>query len=335
MNRILDWAEANLKPNLWALLLFAVLLRSGYQFHEIQKPTQWMGAILVILLLALFGVVALRGFVRQLATALRRSSSSGFTLIEIAIVLVVVGLISSFGLSAFSRVGDGRKQFETKQRMAEVERALLGFVIENGCLPCPADPAGTSGTQASGAVPCGAATCTYAAGALPWVTLGLSEEQAADGWGRRLTYGISNSFHRSPDCAAASNLYSVRRCTNNSVAFPQVASNEEITVEVESSSGVFSTIGSTTTPYAYFLISHGVDGSFGRTLYTAASMADRYGQAAGAPNLGQAENGDGDRNISARNTDISNSVDYFDDIVIYRGASALILSCGSGSCGNP
>jgi prepilin-type N-terminal cleavage/methylation domain-containing protein len=342
MNRILDWAEANMKPNLWALLLFAVLLRSGYQFHEIQKPTQWMGAIVVILLLALFGAVALRGFARSVASAVRRSSSAGFTLIEIAIVLVVVGLIASTALSFAGGVRDRNSLFATKVKMQEAERALLGFVIANGCLPCPANPTATTGIQdhpqgAAAACDAGASACNRNVGALPWVTLGLSEEEGADGWARRFTYAIPTLFHSTSACTPTQTL---TRCNST---FPDVPDNNELVIEdlagTVIAGGNAGAAATQNKNFAYVLLSHGQDGSFGRSAFTSALMADRYGQAAGAPGLGQHENSGDDATtplqFATGTINTTGDTAYFDDVVVYRGSTALIISCGSGSCGNP
>jgi prepilin-type N-terminal cleavage/methylation domain-containing protein len=346
MNRILDWAEANMKPNLWALLLFAVLLRSGYQFHEIQKPTQWMGAILVILLLALFGAVALRGFARSVASAVRRSSSAGFTLIEIAIVLVVVGLIASTSLSFLGRVGDGRKQSETNVKIAEIERALMGFVIQNGCVPCPADATALTnrGQQIPNTTPCDAAGCTNATGVVPWVTLGLSEDVATDGWNRLMTFSIANELHTASSQVTPSGLTRSAAGT-----FPANIVTNAQEIRIEQPGGLQIEGGETgdfvspydltatqraNKDYAYVIVSHGADGSFGFTS-SGSQVVDQHGQAAGATDVGQHENGDGDRTFATGNFNLSNGVGFFDDIVVYKGSHSLIMACGSGSCGNP
>lgn len=115
----------------------------------------------------------------------------GFSLVELAVVLVIVALLSGglmFGLSAqrdAAALQDARHQLDT------VKEALLGFAMANGRLPCPA-PANLPNTDAnagrSPAPPCDNA---LQHGVIPWVTLGLPE---TDPWGNRLTYFGSNRF---------------------------------------------------------------------------------------------------------------------------------------------
>jgi prepilin-type N-terminal cleavage/methylation domain-containing protein len=337
MTKILDWAEANAKPNLWALLLFALLLREGYQFHEIQKVSQHAGMFLVTSILVLFVAVAIRALVVQARRLLpEQNSSRGFTLIEIAIVLVVVGLIASTGLTFAGGRIDANNLALTKQRLAEVERALLGFVIVNGCLPCPADPAdatsATAGTQLPNVTLCSATVCTRATGAVPWITLGLPEETSLDGWDRRFTYAIPDLFHNPPACPPTQSLI---RCDNT---LPVVPDASELVIE--DTAGTIIAGGTTAAPvgnknFAYAIVSHGSDGSFGFS-QTGAQLADRYQQATGANGIGQHENGNiTDRVFATGNVNGTNGVAHYDDIVVYRSAAALVLSCGSGSCGNP
>lgn len=115
----------------------------------------------------------------------------GFSLVELAVVLVIVALLSGglmFGLSAqrdAAALQDARRQLDA------VREALLGFAMANGRLPCPA-PANLPNTDANAGK---AATppCDNALqhGVVPWVTLGLPE---TDPWGNRLTYFGSNRF---------------------------------------------------------------------------------------------------------------------------------------------
>jgi hypothetical protein len=83
--------------------------------------------------------------------------------------------------------------------MAAIDTAIVQFVMQQKRLPCPADgriatgganagverrDAGTGQCNVNGAV----GTVQY--GVVPWVSLGLSETDATDGWNRRFTYRI-------------------------------------------------------------------------------------------------------------------------------------------------
>ncbi|MBS4096333.1 MAG: prepilin-type N-terminal cleavage/methylation domain-containing protein [Sulfuricella sp.] len=121
---------------------------------------------------------------------------SGFTLVEIAIVLVIVGLLLGGLLMPLSTQMDQRRVSDTQQTLNQIQEALLGFSIANGRLPCPA-------TAASGGVeaPVGGGVCTSPwTGFLPAVTLGITPIDnagfALDGWqtpANRIRYAVTTS----------------------------------------------------------------------------------------------------------------------------------------------
>ena len=104
---------------------------------------------------------------------------SGFTLVEMAIVLAVVALLLGGLLPTISSQMEQAQRKETRSSLSEIQQALLGYAIIYGQLPCPTiitDPA----DEDYGISP---ATCNVAPtteGYLPWKTLGVSE---VDGWG--------------------------------------------------------------------------------------------------------------------------------------------------------
>jgi prepilin-type N-terminal cleavage/methylation domain-containing protein len=123
----------------------------------------------------------------------------GFSLVELAVVLVIVSLLAGgliFGLSAqreAAALQDARRQLET------VKEALLGFAMANGRLPCPA-PANLPNTDASaGKAPAPPCNNALQYGVVPWLTLGLPE---TDPWGQRLTYFASSKFSAAPVASA-------------------------------------------------------------------------------------------------------------------------------------
>lgn len=125
-------------------------------------------------------------------------ATKGFTLIEIAIVLVIVGLLLGGLLMPLSMQVEVQHRNETEKSMEQIKEALIGFALVNGRLPCPADPNISTGTVNAGvarATPPGAGpACTLAGneyGVVPWVTLGVSE---VDAWGRRFTYRVTTSY---------------------------------------------------------------------------------------------------------------------------------------------
>lgn len=124
--------------------------------------------------------------------------TSGFTLIEIAVVIVILSLLLAMiaGLGT-AMLGQQRRE-ATRQRLAGVETAIALYVSQNKRLPCPAD-GGVAGTTAgagqevrnAGACNLGGAANAQTNGVVPWQTLGLAEPDVTDGWGNRLTYRVA------------------------------------------------------------------------------------------------------------------------------------------------
>ncbi len=124
----------------------------------------------------------------------------GFTIIEMAVVLLIVALLLGGLLPSITNQIEQRQVNETRKQMDEIKDALVGFAIINGRLPCPADGTAASGSEritGSGV----SATCTLAKGVLPWATLGTNE---TDAWGRRFTYRVSANFADGADGTGAS-----------------------------------------------------------------------------------------------------------------------------------
>ena len=122
----------------------------------------------------------------------------GFSLVEMAMVLAIVGLLLGGLMPTLSAQMESRRINETHKQMSELKDALTGFAIINGRLPCPSDGATAAGEElitGSGV----SATCTLTKGVLPWATLGVNE---ADAWGRRFTYRVAANFADGADGAA-------------------------------------------------------------------------------------------------------------------------------------
>lgn len=141
----------------------------------------------------------------------------GFTLVELAIVLVIVALLSGGLMMTVSAQMDSIASSETQRRLNDARDALLGFAAANGRLPCPAAP-GTSGVE----LPAGGGTCSNPwDGFLPAITLGLTPTNdngyAVDGWGNPIRYAVTTVSHAlcTNSCFTTSN--GVKNVWNGSV----------------------------------------------------------------------------------------------------------------------
>jgi len=110
----------------------------------------------------------------------------GFTLVELAIVLIIVALLTGGLLLGVSAQRNAAENIDAQRQLDNIREALLGFAISRGRLPCPALPNLPNGNAAAGIE-----NCTQPHGVLPWATLGLPE---TDPWGNRFTYYASSAF---------------------------------------------------------------------------------------------------------------------------------------------
>lgn len=106
-------------------------------------------------------------------------------------MLLIVGILLAGVMMPLSIQRELRSYADTKKTMDQINEALMGFVLINGRLPCPA-----SGTIADGAANAGTEllsgnSCTSITGVIPWVTLNVPE---TDEWGGRFTYRVSSVF---------------------------------------------------------------------------------------------------------------------------------------------
>src|SRR5687768_633496 len=122
------------------------------------------------------------------------SRATGFTMMEILIVLLIFGVLIAMAATLTRGVVAGQKRTLTTTRMANLDAALVQFVQQQKRLPCPADGALASSHNNAGLEGARNAIngCTgdQANGVVPWRTLALTETDATDGWERRMTYRV-------------------------------------------------------------------------------------------------------------------------------------------------
>jgi len=115
----------------------------------------------------------------------------GFTLIELAIVLIIITILIGGLAMPLSAQIQARRIAETKKTLEEAREAIIGFAMtHNGTpmtnrrLPCP-DISGDGTEDLIGL------RCANSHGFLPWVDLGVGYQ---DAWGNRLRYAVDRDL---------------------------------------------------------------------------------------------------------------------------------------------
>ena len=128
--------------------------------------------------------------------------TGGFTLIELAVVLVIVGILLGSTLSSLSSRIEYTRKNETSIELEEIKQAMMAYAFVNGNLPCPdcSDNSGGCGTLAAALIADGLEDydtvnnrcyTNESLGNVPWVTLGLGR---SDAWGTRYRYAVQNVY---------------------------------------------------------------------------------------------------------------------------------------------
>ena len=136
-----------------------------------------------------------------------RNNQSGFTLIEIAIVLVIVTVLLGYTVAMFPIQQELKQYRQANDEMDEIIEALIGFAQVNGRLPCPSTTASANGLEdradviinTTGAVGADGEpdSCVAYFGFLPSGTLGMNGRTTTTGvlqdpWGTGYAYAVSD-----------------------------------------------------------------------------------------------------------------------------------------------
>jgi len=236
-----------------------------------------------------------------------RVQTAGVTLIEMAVVLLIVGLLLGGLLPTLSSRIEQQRAQEARRQLDEIEQAILGYAINYGRLPCPASTTSNGAESfAIGGSAANGACSNFNDGYVPAATLGLvtTDGYTADPWGNRIRYAVtasnSNAYTKSGGMSAtgisalAPNLLVCSTATG--ISANSCASNAALTA----SPGV-----------PLIIYSTGKNGSYGGT------GADE----AANPNPGSSNN---DRVFVSHAPSASTAANgEFDDIVIWLSPNIL------------
>lgn len=297
----------------------------------------------------------------------RKHLQQGFTLVEMAIVVLIAGLVVGSVFSFMSVQQDQQKQQITLDRQKKISLAMASFAQSNNRLPCPAswNVESDDATYGNALAACG--TDALRKGIVPFRTLGLTVSDIVDGYNHPFTYVVAaravsptGNVHekcRTADWGTSGNNYSpgkARFCCQQ-VVNPQIeifndnaATNLATNLQSITGSpmGDPGTIIATApanhrlTYIAYLLISHGQSGdgfyilpSEDRTFSTARPLSNA--------GTGETENGNGtsteETNLRFVAMPMNNGTGttHYDDIVLWRTQEQVMSEFGNDSCAKP
>lgn len=142
----------------------------------------------------------------------------GFTLVEMSIVLLIIGLAIGMLLPLSSAMVDSQKRQTVRTTLSTIDAALVNYVAQNQRLPCPANGTIASGQPNAGVaiiLPsglCSPAPSNQASGVVPWATLGLPESAATDPWNARITYRVFPPLAMIPPALSFPTLMNMSAC---------------------------------------------------------------------------------------------------------------------------
>jgi len=125
-----------------------------------------------------------------------KKHNSGFTLLEMSIVLAIIAVCLGSGILLFNEYIKTSKIEETKTKMQEILKSIKHYVDKYERLPCPAPPTAKISAASFGIENCSSADIIESPdvsnkvkmGAVPISTLNLFPTLALDGYGNRITY---------------------------------------------------------------------------------------------------------------------------------------------------
>lgn len=211
-------------------------------------------------------------------------ASRGFSLLEVSIVLLIMGLLLGSVLKPFGSQVQERQRKATVAQLREMREALIGFAAAKHRLPCPLHTVQL------------VADCTLSHGYVPAAQLGLAGHYdhrgvLTDAWGSAIRYSVSASDADSDGLADFTSAGEMR-----DVGLQTLAPD----FEVCSSSADCGQLRANQVPVV--LVSEGARLTIG--------TAEEF------------ENNDGDRRFVAKDLDLVGD-DQFDDIVVWLSENIL------------
>lgn len=122
----------------------------------------------------------------------QRNRLAGFSLVELAIVLLITTILMSAGLGLLTLKREASQREATQKKQEAIKQALINYLGLNKRLPCPGIPTlvpsdGKEDRNTAAATP----PCNRFFGIVPYQELGLDKTAVLDGWENFITYVVS------------------------------------------------------------------------------------------------------------------------------------------------
>lgn len=271
----------------------------------------------------------------------RAKPTNGFTLVEMTVVLVIVGLVILTVYPALTVTRMSAQRSLTNANLQALMRATAAYVQANGCLPCPAPPNATSANFGRVGTSAACGSCSSLAGLPPFVSLGIPMNVAHDGWNRWITMAIDTTLAQDfgvkpPTLACTATDVADGTCAQEGLSQKGLCQSglstaNSLSVKINSKA---------TVPAAVVLVSHGANGygSFFASPTHYVSTVSRMNFPSSA--LDCAGGGYEQCNIDSTTTfaDTAQVIgDYqpFDDVLLYADRNGLVSYLGNPACQTP
>lgn len=264
-----------------------------------------------------------------------RKKIAGFSLIETAMILGVIGLLVAALLQSYNHFSLQQPRNKTIANTSTIHLALARFILNEGRLPCPADPALPMSDPDAGRENClggplgpnpnvgycegdvcrrdgrrPTANTTpvmerIMTGAIPYETLSIANTTALDGWSNKMTYAVTEWLTVPFNTISPGKGFHVERGAISKFFYNRVSGADEIVAN----QAVLTAGAPTPDSYMLAVISHGPDGKGAYNVQGIQSIP------CGATR--DSENCDGDAIfLEPNHRSTGNNADFYDDEMV-------------------